>query len=102
MPEKPGQRTSLTPSTVASHSLTARAFSLCAFIRRCSVRMPRWTRKASSGPGTAPTEFCTNLIASCSACSLTTVAPPTASLWPPMYFVVECTTASAPSSSGRW
>ena len=26
--------------------------------------------------------------------------PPTTSLWPPMYFVVECTTRSAPSASG--
>ena len=29
-------------------------------------------------------------------------APPTASECPPRYFVVECTTAAAPSSSGRW
>ena len=26
--------------------------------------------------------------------------PPTTSEWPPMYFVVECTTTSAPSSNG--
>src|SRR5580692_395715 len=29
-----------------------------------------------------------------------TSAPPTTSEWPPMYFVVECTTTSAPSASG--
>ena len=29
-------------------------------------------------------------------------APPTTSEWPPRYLVVECTTKSAPSSSGRW
>ena len=28
--------------------------------------------------------------------------PPTPSLWPFRYFVVECSTMSAPSSSGRW
>ena len=28
--------------------------------------------------------------------------PPTTSLWPPMYFVVECTTICAPSASGCW
>ena len=34
--------------------------------------------------------------------SRVTTAPPTTSEWPPRYFVVECTTKSAPSSSGRW
>ena len=29
-------------------------------------------------------------------------APPTTSEWPPQYFVVECTTTSAPSASGCW
>ena len=28
--------------------------------------------------------------------------PPTTSLWPPRYFVAECTTTSAPSVSGCW
>ena len=28
--------------------------------------------------------------------------PPTTSEWPPRYFVVECTTTSAPSASGCW
>ena len=50
---------------------TTRAFSVCAAIRRCSVRSPRCTRKQSSGPGTAPTEFCTKRTASCSAGSRT-------------------------------
>ena len=31
-----------------------------------------------------------------------TSAPPCTSLWPPKYFVVEWSTMSAPSSSGRW
>ena len=33
---------------------------------------------------------------------MTTTAPDTESEWPPRYLVAECTTASAPSSSGRW
>ncbi len=39
---------------------------------------------------------------SCSntAASRATTAPPTTSLWPLMYLVVECTTTSAPSSKG--
>ena len=87
----------------ASHSLTARAFSVWAAIRRCSVRSPRCTRKQSSGPGTAPIEFCTNFTPSCARDSRTTTAPPTASECPPRYFVVECTTASAPApaAAGR-
>ena len=40
----------------AQNSLTARALSVCATMRRYSVRA-RCTRKQSSGPGTAPTEF---------------------------------------------
>ena len=64
--------------------------------------MPRWTRKQSNGPGTAPTEFCTNRTASWSSGSATTTAPPTTSECPPRYLVVEWTTAPAPSSSGRW
>src|SRR5436189_6459 len=38
---------------------------------------------------------------SCSAASRVMIAPPTTSAWPFKYFVVECTTRSAPSSSGR-
>ena len=33
---------------------------------------------------------------------LTTATPPITSEWPFRYFVVECTTTSKPSSSGRW
>ncbi|SKZ58031.1 Uncharacterised protein [Mycobacteroides abscessus subsp. abscessus] len=37
-----------------------------------------------------------------SSCSSSvTRAPPTTSEWPPRYLVVECSTTSAPSSSGR-
>ncbi len=30
-----------------------------------------------------------------------TITPPIVVPWPPMYFVAECTTMSAPCSSGR-
>ena len=33
-------------------------------MRRCRVRSPRWTRKESNGPGTAPTAFCTRWMCS--------------------------------------
>ncbi len=101
IPPKPGQRTSSTPGAPDRNSLTARPFSVCAATRRWSVRRPRWTRKQSNGPGTAPTAFWTNRTRSWRSGSRTTTAPPTTSEWPPRYFVAECTTASAPSSIGR-
>ena len=55
----------------------------------------------SIGPGTAPTAFARNPSRSIHSGSLVTTAPPIRSEWPPMYFVTLCTTASAPSSSGR-
>ena len=103
MPPKPGQRTSSTPRRRRSQSLTARPFSVWRATRSASVRSPRWTRKQSNGPGTAPTEFWTKRTRSCrSASRAITVAPPTTSECPPRYLVVEWTTAVAPSSSGRW
>ena len=57
MPPNPGHRTSSTPGAARSHSLTARPFSVWRATRSASVRRPRWTRKQSNGPGTAPTEF---------------------------------------------
>ena len=45
--------------------------------------------------------FCRNASLAPSSGSATTTAPPTTSEWPPMYFVVEWSTTSAPSSSGR-
>ena len=102
MPQKPGQRTSSTPGAERSQSLTARPFSVWRATRSASVRIPRWTRKQSIGPGTAPTAFWTKRTRSCRSASAHTVAPPTTSECPPRYLVVECTTAVAPSSSGRW
>src|SRR2546425_1266038 len=43
-----------------------------------------------------------NPIRSARASEFTTTIPPIMSLWPFRYFVVEWSTTSAPSSSGRW
>ena len=56
----------------------------------------------SKGPGTAPSEFCRKARRSAIVGSFVAAKPPTTSEWPPRYFVVEWTTMSAPSSSGRW
>src|SRR5678816_3165512 len=71
-------------------------------MRKCSVFRPRIARNESNGPATAPTELCRNAI--CSANALlppATTTPPTMSEWPLRYFVAECSTRSAPYSSGR-
>ena len=89
MPLKPGQRTSTTPGADFRNPTTASALAACAAIRRCSVRSPRWTRKQSNGPGTAPTLFWTNRTRSCTSGSRTTTAPPTVSECPPRYLVTR-------------
>ena len=53
------------------------------------------------GPGTAPAAFWRKPSRSATAPSLVPAKPPTTSEWPPRYFVVEWTTTSAPSESGR-
>ncbi|MNI62854.1 hypothetical protein D3C73_1181890 [compost metagenome] len=73
-----------------------------AFMRSGRVFRPRSARKLSNGPCTPPTEFCRKAICSASsALSPTTTMPPTMSEWPLRYLVAECSTRSAPSSSGR-
>ena len=68
--------------------------------------MPRSARKLSNGPWIAPTAFWMKPSRSRSgwwrASVPTTATPPITSEWPFMYLVVECTTMSMPSSSGRW
>ena len=81
---------------------TTRALRQCRSMRTASVLMPRSTRKQSKGPGTAPAAFWTKASASARAGSSTATKPPRTSEWPPRYLVVEWTTASAPSSRGRW
>ena len=63
--------------------------------------MPRIVSQASIGPETAPAPNWRNPTASASSPSFTITAPPSTSLCPPRYFVVECTTTSAPRISGR-
>jgi hypothetical protein len=70
-------------------------------MRRARVLSPRRTSHASNGPGTAPSEFWRNARRSAIVGSFVQAKPPTRSEWPPRYFVVEWTTMSAPSSSGR-
>ncbi len=81
---------------------TAAAFSQCLRIRTASVLIPRSTSHESNGPGTAPSDFCRKRSRSAIASSFVAAKPPITSEWPPRYFVVEWTTTSAPSSSGRW
>ncbi len=62
---------------------------------------PRNVRKLSKAPPVRPSALAHQASCSCSSFVFATTAPPTQSLWPLMYLVVECTTMSAPSSSGR-
>ena len=76
-------------------------------MRTASVLRPRSTSQESNGPATAPIEFWWKAIRSARSSNPGTVtvravttAPPTTSLCPPQYLVVECITTSAPSASG--
>ena len=90
------------PSTlrVARETRDAVAFAQCAHAQ-CSVFTPRSTRQQSNGPGTPPSDSAGS-DALGHRRSFVAATPPTTSLCPFRYFVVECTTTSAPSSSGRW
>jgi hypothetical protein len=64
--------------------------------------MPLRVSQHSKGEGIAPPECWTFLICRNGPSSLlATTTPPITSEWPPRYFVVACTTRSAPSSRGR-
>ena len=71
-------------------------------MRNGNVFTPRSARKLVNGSMIEPIAFCMN-----SNCSFSralfpiSTTPPTASEWPLMYLVTECTTMSKPSSSGR-
>ena len=73
------------------------AFAVCRCIRTASVLIPRMVSHASIGDDTAPAANWMNCTFSASSSSSMTSAPPITSEWPPRYFVVECTTTSAPS-----
>ena len=96
----PGRAPSDTAGARVRKSTTRAALSQCRSIRTPSVLMPRSTSQASNGPATAPIAFWWNASSRPRSASATTSAPPTTSECPPRYFVVECTTTSAPSASG--
>ena len=87
------------PAAPSSARATASAFDEWRSIRRASVFRPRSARNASHGEALPPALSITWRAASTRSAGPTT-APPMRSEWPPMYFVVECTTTSAPSASG--
>src|SRR5215211_7196964 len=63
--------------------------------------MPLRVSQHSKGERIAPPECCTFLIRWNGPSSLLATTPPITSEWPPRYFVVACTTRSAPSSRGH-
>lgn len=58
-------------------------------------------QKRVEGGEDAPTAFCRKPIRSASSARVVTTTPPTLSLWPLRYLVVEWMTISAPHSMGR-
>ena len=77
------------------------ALADCARTRSGSVEIPRSTSQQSKGAGTAPAISCSARMRSkMPSAARATTAPPSTSLWPLRYFVVECTTKSAPACSG--
>ena len=81
--------TSVTRGSPSRNSTIFSALSQWRSIRTPSVLSPRWVRKASKGPATAPIAFWWKPIFSARSRSRTTTAPPTTSLCPPTYLVVE-------------
>src|SRR5665811_2527401 len=64
------------------------------------VLTPRNTSQASKGEQAIPVVLMTDARRSPSSRLAVTRAPPTTSLWPFRYFVVECTTMSTPMFNG--
>ena len=96
----PGYHTRGTFGCASSHSASAWALRPWCSRRACSVRRPRRVMKLSNGAPVSPRQFAHHASCSCSALVRATTAPPTTSLWPFRYLVVECTTRSAPKASG--
>ena len=63
----------------------------CTARRASSVRRPRSVRKLSNAPPVRPRQLAHQPSCSCSSFVAAMTAPPTTSLWPLMYLVVECT-----------
>ena len=78
----------------------ARSRSAGASARRASSGRAARAR-SRTGRARAPSEFWRNSSRSATVGSFVPAKPPTTSEWPPRYLVVEWTTMSAPSSSGR-
>ena len=64
------------------------------------MRSPRNVRKLSNGEPVMPSAFAHQVSDWCCSAVFATTAPPTTSLWPLMYLVVEWITKSAPNSIG--
>ena len=97
----PGNARAATAGCSSSNSASACAFSWCTRRRASSVRRPRKVRKLSNGDcRSGRAHWPTRSVARAAQRSFATTAPPTTSLWPLMYLVVECTTRSAPSAIG--
>ena len=71
---------------------------MCCAMRSGSVLVPRSTSQESNGLRIAPAEFWMNFSHSMSSSRVAMTTPPIESLWPFRYFVVLCTTRSAPSA----
>jgi hypothetical protein len=70
-------------------------------MRIATVRMPRITSQQSNGDGTAPAAFWWKRSFSSRSSRRVASSPLITSECPDRYFVAECMTMSAPSSSGR-
>jgi hypothetical protein len=76
------------------------AVAHCRRTRTGSVSSPRRSWNASSGESDPPVSILVARICEIRSSEPVTT-PPVVSEWPPMYLVAECTTRSAPCSSGR-
>src|SRR5438552_14581506 len=92
---RPEYPTSSTLGCPARASASARAVEHWRSIRRGKVWTPRRVSHASKAPAVVPCSIASDRMRSISSCEPAT-APPIASEWPLMYFVVECTTTVTP------
>ena len=72
-----------------------------ASMRQPRVLIPRRTSQASNGEQASPRALQIQAMRLAVSGDAETTQPPTTSEWPLMYLVVEWTTISTPSSSGR-
>ena len=79
----------------------AKALASAASNRSASVRNPRRVWWQSKALAVTPAQFAHHASFSATSASFATTQPPMMSLWPLIYFVVDCSAISAPRSSGR-